>query len=550
MGAHAEFWRALAHLANRLDALPDIRTPRGAAIGHGEGSLLDVKDFVEFRGYAPFSSFLDGDAAAKAHTTVLRKEAHTQYAAPGEALEALAERKPAGGGPGAEAETVRKIRLLLAIVEGYTSEVDGESPCFLTRNTVTGARELANHGGGEEDGEGARFEEDEAPLPEEPTSAGLKQASAAERVGTILAVQGGVDDTDYAAAGTAGGAEDAADRATAAAAAKGAAETTDCVVTANTARAAERDTAVPMKMPYSGQGMALLTPAALLGNSGGGATDRSPKNASAANNNMVAPSIDSILATTMTKLPSNLGNSGTAIGAAAFLDATLPSNPPPAQNPPQGPAAKAPPGLPPPPGFSQHPPPTPAQMHPLAPSATGISLAKFAVPVPGPAEQNVAFGMSHTMPGAEPSYSAASSMLQTMNPFAHQAFNYAHSTPSVSQPPGLLHPTQGGGLARPMHVTNQGGFDPTLNFLSNNSSKMQSPNDLALSSAFGMLVPPPAALQEPEDPSESILKLLFEPHDLEAPTRVSGRPLYENQQPHPSPTTHHSIPHTKNPFAT
>jgi hypothetical protein len=48
------FLGALAALVTRIKALP------GA--GAGGAQSWDVKDFDELRGYAPFSSFLDGDA--------------------------------------------------------------------------------------------------------------------------------------------------------------------------------------------------------------------------------------------------------------------------------------------------------------------------------------------------------------------------------------------------------------------------------------------------------------------------------------------------------
>lgn len=172
----------------------------------------------------------------------------------------------------------------------------------------------------------------------------------------------------------------------------------------------------------------------------------------------------------------------------------------------------------------------------------------------------MSFGMSQMKPVAEPSY-MASSMPHTMNPFAQQFppqlpsftdnFMATPLSSGVPRPPGLLHPAQGGSLARPPHAPIQGGLNPTLDFLLNTGDKVQSSDNLAMSNAFGTLVPlPPPAFHEPEDPSESILKLLFEPHDTEASSWASGRPLYENQQPRSSPTAHHGMPRTKNPFAT
>jgi len=69
---------------------------------------LDVKDFGDLQGYAPFSSFLDGDADIGATAGDRRG---TQSALAEEVLEALAERKTRGGGG------ALKVRLLLAIAD-------------------------------------------------------------------------------------------------------------------------------------------------------------------------------------------------------------------------------------------------------------------------------------------------------------------------------------------------------------------------------------------------------------------------------------------------
>mmetsp|Transcript_32989 Transcript_32989/g.60820 ORF Transcript_32989/g.60820 Transcript_32989/m.60820 type:complete len:358 (+) Transcript_32989:327-1400(+) len=312
---------------------------------------------------------------------------------------------------------------------------------------------------------------------------------------------------------------------------------------------------VPLKMSYSEKGMALLTPAALLA----GGADKPPMTVAVVNNEATNyPSVlpmDSLLAP-MNPAPSNPSTAATTKDVDALLHTAF------LMKPPQEPPTKAP--LPPPPGFSMQPPQTRPQLPPPLAPGMGISLAEFTMPVPPrQAEQNFA-SFGGMMPQAGPSY-PASSMFETMNPFAQQAlppsfnndFIAAHSSSGFNQPPGLLNSAQGGvnlqqhgllnsaqcGVNLQQHTSNNG-LDPTLDFLLNNNSTIQSPNELATSNAFHLLVPPAA---EPEDPSESILKFLFESNNSnDTPSPRAGQPLYANQQ-YPS---QRGMPRTKNPFAT
>jgi hypothetical protein len=153
-------------------------------------------------------------------------------------------------------------------------------------------------------------------------------------------------------------------------------------------------------------------------------------------------------------------------------------------------------------------------------------------------------------------------MFQTLHPFftqapAPQSFVNNNFEPTnqpsmgLNQPPGLaLNTAPGIGVnfqqQQQQQALNSGGLDPTLDFLLNREG-IKSPDDLASSNAFDLLVPGGALTRGPDqDQSESILNFLFEPND--ANTSGPGRSLYGNQG-HPV-GAQHGVPPTKNPFAT
>lgn len=164
------------------------------------------------------------------------------------------------------------------------------------------------------------------------------------------------------------------------------------------------------------------------------------------------------------------------------------------------------------------------------------------------------------MPQAGPGYlTTPSNMFETLNPFFAQAppptsslnnnfFATNHPSLGLNQPPGFAVNTASRvGVSLPHHqqqVANKGGLDATLDFLLNREG-IRSPDDLASSNAFDLLVPAAAAGPD-EDQSESILNFLFEPNDAAASR--AGRPLYGNEGH--LPRTQHGAPSTKNPFAT
>lgn len=526
--SHAVFWKSIASMANHFDSLPTTKK-RNVQV-YGEVDLVNVKDFAEYHGYVPFTSFLDKNDDDDAMVCDAQNDKTTKYATSDEVIDALSESKHAGGVKGVEKETHSKINLLISIVDGNTcptSSDDGRY--FLTRNAGTNAREFVTEVSMEEE------EEEEEEVPEEQTSfdqspiipdLDVDNTTGIENVapGKMSYVTTGMDDAvplnmSYSEKGMALSA-----------------------------------LPVPLQMSYSEKGMALLTPAALLA----GAVDKPPMTVAVVNNEATKSTsvlpMDSILA--MNPAPSNLGTAATkdvdALLNAAFL-----------LKQPQEPPTKAP--LPPPPGFSMQAPQTRPQLPPPLAPGMGISLAEFTMPVPPrQAEQNFASFGAGMMPQAGPSY-PASSMFETMNPFAQQAlppsfnndFIAAHSSSGFNQPPGLLNSAQGGvnlqqhgllnsaqrGVNLQQHTSNNG-LDPTLDFLLNNNSTIQSPDELATSNAFHLLVPPAA---EPEDPSESILKFLFEPNNSnDTPSPRAGQPLYANQQY----SSQRGMPRTKNPFAT
>lgn len=478
--SHVEFWKSVASLANRFDDLP--KKKNNGAQKEELNDLTDIKDFEEFHGYVPFASFMDKTSDA---TVLVQSSKQKKYATADEAIYALSDTKHSGSGQGNEAETKLKINLFLAMADGKTSpsdDSDKDGQYFLSRNPETHNREFIAA-----------------------ETKGEKEASEPEQENASPDQSPNFTDMDV--------------------------EDTKTSV----------EDAVPLKMSYSEKGMALLTPAALL--AGERATEQPLLNGAPVNNEAKKPTllspIDSILAPTNVEPPTNL-NTAASKGVDLYsmiLNNSFPTKQP---EPPKAP-------LPPPPGFSMQPQPELPQL-PLAPTTTtGISLADFTAPLP--AQQNVAFGTNQAPPGmmpqAGPTY-PASNMFQTMNPFFQQApspfnndmFAPTHYSSGLNQPPppGLLNAAHGVNLQQP----SINGLDPTLDFLLN-SNRIQTPDDLASSNAFNLLVPNTA---EPNDPSESILNFLFDSND----SSRAGQPLYASQH-HPS-QSQHGMPQTKNPFAT
>jgi hypothetical protein len=294
--------------------------------------------------------------------------------------------------------------------------------------------------------------------------------------------------------------------------------------------------------------MALLTPAALLAGAGAADKPKSPQPVNvAANSGGSVLAFDSMLspAADIVKTPS----AGSLLNLANFSN----------QHPQQAPAPVAKAALPPPPGFSMPSQPPQHQTAPLAPSTSGISLAQFTT-VPPQARQG---GAGSMMPQAGlPSYpGATSNMFETMNPFAQvpappqSNFNNGFMGTSSSSS-GLMNiMAQGVNLQQHQQQrSNNGGLDPTLDFLlrssgvqPNNNNNNHMPASLS-NSALDLLMTP-AAASEPEDPSESILNFLF--NDVAGSSSQGGmrKPLYAANRGHHAPPQH-GVPPTNNPFAT
>jgi len=490
--SHVEFWKSLASMANSLDSLP----PNKQTSLKGDAGLAELKEFAEFRGYAPFASFLDkpDEDASMASTSSAQHDKKTKYAPADEVIDVLSEENNMGNGKGVEAETRLKISLMLSIVNentcpGSNNNEDGQY--FLMRNAKTNKREFINI-----------CTEKETVSTERDMVPDTLISSPDHPLHNITGME--VDNIT------------------------------------------EMENAAPQKLPSPEVGMALLTPSALLA---GVASELPsvPVNANNEANNSVEPS--------------NIRPVASANDVDALLNATLSMK----QNQPE-PSKKAP--LLPPPGFAMQPPPPEQrspQSTPLAPN-TGISLSEFIAPIPPHREkQNVGLGpnlatMTGSMPQAGPSAYSVPSMLKTMNPFAQQPlppsfhgnFIAPTSPNSFGQPPGLLNQVQGSSVVNPQQQPMNNGLDPTLDFLLSSNNRSQSHDNLLSSSnAFNLMVPQSTAAPEPEDPSESILKFLFEPNidNATASSQSMGQPLYANQQ-HSSQTRLGDMLQTKNPFAT
>eukprot|EP00580_Thalassiosira_gravida_P017469 CAMPEP_0201656914 /NCGR_PEP_ID=MMETSP0494-20130426/324_1 /ASSEMBLY_ACC=CAM_ASM_000839 /TAXON_ID=420259 /ORGANISM="Thalassiosira gravida, Strain GMp14c1" /LENGTH=1034 /DNA_ID=CAMNT_0048133637 /DNA_START=421 /DNA_END=3525 /DNA_ORIENTATION=- len=511
--SHVEFWESIANMSNRIDTL--LTKQRS---GQKSYVIEDVKDFAEFHGYIPFASFLD---TANDDAPIQDTKTTTKYASTEEVIQALSEKKHSGGAKGVEAETRLKINLVISIADSNTNsdtEVNGGQN-FLSKNPETKIREFVTGGTEEAEDHVSDGEYEEETLSDEESMPRDQEPNVTDN--------------------------------------------SNMDVDKKTGETLEKDATAPPNPVNYGMGMALLTPAALLAGVGNHPPIELPvdvavvtsKEASKAQNVLPA---DSILAP-MNLEPSNLNTPAAASGVDALLNDAF------AIKPQQKPLAKAP--LPPPPGFSMPNPPAQRPQLPLPfndPSTIGISLAEFTAPVPSrQAEQNFTpFGQNQPappgmMPQARPSSYPASSMFETMNPFFVQApppsfnnnFIAANSSSRLNQSHLLNLPNQGGGVNLQQHTVNKGGLDPTLDFLLNHNNQIQAPYELRGSSNNLNLLIPPSATEhhETEDPSDSIMKFLFEPSN--DASSGAGQPLYANRRGHP-PSQHHGMPQTNNPFAT
>lgn len=130
--AHEEFWTEVGAVANILDRSQGRDRRQSAAASE----LRDVRDFVEFRGFIPFASFLDKDGDPSDWT---RRKKSPKYASVEEALEALTPRT--GGGKN---DSNNKGSILVSIVDKVTSKTSEDGPdgrYFLFRNSSTKQRE-------------------------------------------------------------------------------------------------------------------------------------------------------------------------------------------------------------------------------------------------------------------------------------------------------------------------------------------------------------------------------------------------------------------------
>lgn len=496
--SHVELWTAVATMANRIDALP---AKRGA--GRKGDDIADVKEYAEYVGYIPFASFL-GSAAGGRNGKIAK------YAAAEDVIEALSEKKHEGAVKGTEADTWQKLNLVLLIADNNTKgedEEDGEY--FLSKNPETNKREFI----------APVLPDEEVKVPD--------GTHNEERVSEVP-----VPPPDE--------------------------ETENMEKDKATGELKEEEASVPLKTTYSERGMALLTPAALLAGAGDAPQNKSLVDVAGTNKGadkspLVLP-VDSILAPSITE--SNLGTA-TNGGVDSLLTNTLPSGRH------QEPSTAAP--LLPPPGFSvQSQRQNPSLPLPFTgPNITGISLAEFTAPVPPQRTDQIAapYGLNQSsppgmMPQAGPSNYPASSMPETMNPFAQAQLSFVSNNAIIpgassgANGSGLLNTvTQGSGVNLQQHALKKGGLDPTLDFLLNSNSPIPTPGQLLGSSnALDLLTPPMATAvrHEQEDPAESIMKFLFDPGN-DAQSR-SGQPLYANPGGL-STSQHHDMPQTKNPFA-
>ena len=405
--SHDDFWASVARVANQLEDFSKSSSEDASA-----PDLMDVKEFAEFCGYVPFDSFLK-TAASPAN-------GNSKYASTEEVISILTQKKSTANQK-TESEMQTIIQLFLSFADENTalSTVYGydQSEFYLARNPETNKRELY-----------------------QPSDS--------------------VSDQDD---------DDAAD----------AAETNFCPESSpveeemETTKTIGRDgdivmkDVVPLKMTYTDNGVALLTPAALLASSSKIAVPPPPalnevKNTDQAPSTHASPVFEE------------------SQNDIATVGGDVASNVPEQMQPPPGQPIKVtlppPPGLMPPPGFSQQP--------------VAVNNAETM--------QNNGFDGNMNLIGI-----AQTAPVQTLNPFAQIAPALINEFGASLNPPTRFNVNQGLGSDQYQKTL---GMGPRMNSLFNSN---QSLDELVSSDAFG-LVPQQA---EPDDQADSIMKFLFESNE-------------------------------------
>ncbi|KAL3812175.1 hypothetical protein ACHAXA_011861 [Cyclostephanos tholiformis] len=492
--SHAMFWTSFAKLASRLDALMKNNIGISAGRRGGETDLAAISGFEDYRGFVPFSSFLDNgrDDAADILPARNGKRAVT-YVTADEAIRALAVTKnPHGDGKGraGDALTRAKIDVILSIADWRTASNVSEyknGRCFMKRNAETNGREFVHGGLASE--EQISHPQSHSPGRMYPT---MKSPPPSSPDFTNMNVE------------------------------------VDASITRTENATSTTMAAAPLKNPYSDIKVALLTPAALLAGSehhphaNNLQNDELKMMPTAPIGSIVSREVNAKISPISSTIPTKSVDSLIDIFNMTSQSAPLKMSIPP------------PPGLSPPPGFSVH----PQRVYPQAPfpSGNGISLAEFPAPLPSEQTAGKNFpqaGLSHP----------SSNIFGTMNPFAQQAppplfFNNDYF--AVSNTSKTNHHI---GVPFQQPATN-GELDPTVGFLLGSNRMQHFPDDLASSDTFDLLLP--SAVSEAEDQSESILNFLFNSND----TSRSRQPLYAAGQRHPLQSQRNGPPQTMNPFAT
>ena len=488
--SHVEFWKSIASLANQLDdALPKKQQK-----GSEDVEFADIKEFNDFHGYVPFSSFLDKD-----DDLLVKDGKTTEYVTVNDAISALANTKQSGN-KGGEAAIKMKINLFVSIADGMTSDdTGGDGKCFLTRNPETNKREFVMSSTSNEDSDTEEQHE---------TSFSPNQSPS------ITADMDTEDDDE-----------------------KG------------TAEEVVQDHDIPLKMSHPEKGgMALLTPAALLAGAGG-------SNNEAKESSTLAP-IESFLAPSTIKEPHKNPQTvaaATTIGVDSLLNNSfLPMQ----QEQPKKAPLPPPPGLSPPPGFSMQPQqqlaPAPITTGiSLADFTDPVQAQQPNNSLPFGTTHQATFNGLMPMPPQAGASHPTTNMFDTMNPFAQASLptfnNNAYipaNTSLLNQPPGFsLNNTSQNVNINQQQQSNSGGLDPTLDFLLG-SNRNQSADDLASSNAFNLLMP--SSVAQPDDQSgESLMNFLFDSNNGDT-SRGNRQPLYASH----NSQTQQGVPPTKNPFAT
>ena len=402
--AHEEFWTEVGAVADILDRSQG--RDRRQSVAAPACDLRDVRDFVEFRGFVPFASFLDKDGDPSDWT---RRKKSPKYASVEEALDALTPRT-AGG----KNDSNDKGNILVSIVDKVTSQTNDDGPdgrYFLFMNSATKQREylrIANPAK-EETANKDKPEEDD------PEETQLPSSPANEVAVAIM----DLDEDDEAG---------------------------DTVLNMDDrAKAVNDENAFGLK--YSDQG--LLTPAALLANA---ATQALPSaTAGGVGHGLSMPP----QATAATLLAPGDFKSGSALANSGQVAAPEPTNA----------AVPPPPGLMPPPGFasSTAPPPNAGGGLSLADLVSPPVQQNLA-----PAEAFMNSQM-HGVGMLSNSGSNAQTLLpdfpKTSNPWTSVAPSAEPRNDGIGAPPGMLNPGNiGGGLLGQINGAS-GSAGPSLDFL-------------------------------------------------------------------------------------